>query len=44
MHYEHQLLVGALRRGDSEEAERMLGGHIRRTRLELSKHPALFAQ
>ena len=44
VHYEHQLLVGALRRGDGEEAERMLAGHIRRTRLELSQHPSLFAQ
>lgn len=43
VHYEHQLLVGALRRGDIEDAERVLAGHIRRTRLELSKHPELFA-
>lgn len=43
VHYEHQLLVGALRRGDGEDAERVLSGHIRRTRLELSKHPELFA-
>jgi DNA-binding GntR family transcriptional regulator len=44
VHYEHQLLVGALRRGDSEEAERVLYGHIRRTRLELLKHPDIFAK
>ena len=44
VHYEHQLLVGALRRGDSEDAERILAGHIRRTRLELGRHPELFAQ
>ena len=43
VHYEHQLLVGALRRGEGEDAERVLSGHIRRTRLELSKHPELFA-
>ena len=43
VHYEHQLLVGALLRGDGEDAERVLSGHIRRTRLELSKHPELFA-
>jgi DNA-binding GntR family transcriptional regulator len=43
LHYEHQLLVGALRRGDSEDAERVLLGHIRRTRLELLNHPGLFA-
>jgi DNA-binding GntR family transcriptional regulator len=42
VHYEHQLLVGALRRGDSEDAESVLAGHIRRTRIELSKHPELF--
>jgi len=44
VHYEHQLLVGALRRGDSVDAERVLGGHIRRTRLELLNHPEIFAQ
>ncbi len=44
VHYEHQLLVGALRRSDSEEAERVLYGHIRRTRLELLKHPDIFAK
>lgn len=43
VHYEHQLLVGALARRDSEDAERILYGHIRRTRLELAKHPGLFA-
>lgn len=43
VHYEHQLLVGALCRGDGEDAERVLSGHIRRTRLELSRHPELFA-
>lgn len=42
VHYEHQLLVSALRRGDGDEAERILGGHIRRTRLELARHPAVF--
>ncbi|NEM91833.1 GntR family transcriptional regulator [Galbitalea soli] len=44
VHYEHQLLVAALRRDDIEEAERVLYGHIRRTRLELLKHPELFAR
>jgi DNA-binding GntR family transcriptional regulator len=43
MHYEHQLLVVALRRKDPEDAERVLLGHIRRTRLELLGHPELFA-
>jgi DNA-binding GntR family transcriptional regulator len=44
MHYEHQLLVGALRRDDIDEAERVLYGHIRRTRLELLNHPDIFAK
>lgn len=43
VHYEHQLLVGAMLRGDADDAERILYGHIRRTRLELAKHPGLFA-
>ncbi|MGM7774700.1 GntR family transcriptional regulator [Arthrobacter sp. KNU-44] len=43
MHYEHQLLVAALRRKDPEDAERVLLSHIRRTRLELLGHPELFA-
>jgi DNA-binding GntR family transcriptional regulator len=43
LHYEHQLLVGALRRRDREDAERVLYGHIRRTRLELVNHPEIFA-
>jgi DNA-binding GntR family transcriptional regulator len=42
VHYEHQLLVGALRRHDADEAERILLGHIRRTRLELLDHPSIF--
>jgi len=44
VHYEHQLLVGALKRGDGVDAERVLAGHIRRTRLELLHHPEIFAQ
>jgi len=43
VHYEHQLLVAAIRRGDSDDAQRVLYGHIRRTRLELLGHPGLFA-
>jgi DNA-binding GntR family transcriptional regulator len=42
VHYEHHLLVAALRRRDSEGAERVLAGHIRRTRLELARHPEVF--
>jgi DNA-binding GntR family transcriptional regulator len=43
VHYEHQLLVSAIRRRDLDEAERVLAGHIRRTRLELVRHPDVFA-
>lgn len=42
-HMEHQLLVDCLRRRDPDDAERILVTHIRRTRLELEKHPDLFA-
>lgn len=43
VHHDHQLLVHAIRRGDLEEGERVLSGHIRRTRLELARHPEVFA-
>ncbi len=42
VHYDHQLLVAALRNGDAEDAERVLAGHIRRTRLALGRHPEIF--
>ena len=42
VHYEHRLLIAALRRRDDEEAERILYGHIRRTRQELEQHPEIF--
>ena len=42
VHHDHQLLVAAFRRGDIEEAERVLAAHIRRTRLELTRHPEIF--
>jgi DNA-binding GntR family transcriptional regulator len=42
VHHEHHLLVAAIRRGDADEAERVLAGHIRRTRLELERHPEVF--
>ena len=42
VHHDHQLLVSAFRRGDIEEAERTLAAHIRRTRLELARHPEIF--
>jgi DNA-binding GntR family transcriptional regulator len=42
-HLEHHLLVDCIRRRDPDDAERVLVTHIRRTRLELEKHPDLFA-
>lgn len=39
---EHSLLLDALRRQDAVDAERYLTGHIRRTRVELSRHPEVF--
>jgi DNA-binding GntR family transcriptional regulator len=42
VHYDHQLLVAALRNRDPEDAERVLAGHIRRTRLALGRHPEIF--
>jgi DNA-binding GntR family transcriptional regulator len=41
-HLEHRLLIEAIARKDSEEAERILGSHIRRTRIALAKHPEVF--
>ena len=43
VHHDHHLIVHAVRRGDLDEAERVLYGHIRRTRLELARHPEVFA-
>lgn len=42
VHYEHHLLASAIRRRDIEAAEQVLAGHIRRTRLELARHPEVF--
>jgi DNA-binding GntR family transcriptional regulator len=42
-HLEHRLLLDCLRRRDADDAERVLVTHIRRTRLELQKHPEIFA-
>ncbi|MCK6067100.1 MULTISPECIES: GntR family transcriptional regulator [Microbacterium] len=42
VHHDHQLLVGALRRRDADDAETLLAQHIRRSRLELSRHPEVF--
>ncbi|WP_269800331.1 FCD domain-containing protein [Microbacterium sp. BR1] len=42
VHHDHHLIVSAMRRRDPEEAERALAGHIRRSRLELRRHPEVF--
>jgi DNA-binding GntR family transcriptional regulator len=42
-HLEHRLLLDCIRRQDPDDAERVLVTHIRRTRLELEKHPEIFA-
>ncbi len=39
---EHNLLLDALRRGDATDASLCLQGHIRRTRIELARHPEIF--
>lgn len=41
---EHRLILDALERRDSVDAERHLSGHIRRTRIELDKHPEVFGK
>lgn len=41
-HMEHRLLVEAIRRRDAVDCERVLAGHIRRTRVALVSHPELF--
>ncbi|MFJ4848684.1 MULTISPECIES: GntR family transcriptional regulator [unclassified Streptomyces] len=41
---EHRLILDAVRRRDPEDGERYLTGHIRRTRVELTAHPELFAE
>jgi DNA-binding GntR family transcriptional regulator len=43
VHAEHNLLIDAVSRRDSQDAERYLEGHIRRTRIELARHPEVFA-
>ncbi len=39
---EHRLLLDAVVRRDVVDAERFLEGHIRRTRIELVRHPSVF--
>ena len=41
---EHSLLLNAIRRRDIVEGEHFLTVHIRRTRIELERHPELFPQ
>ena len=41
-HYEHHLLLASIINRDVDDAERILFGHIRRTRLELAQHPDVF--
>ena len=39
---EHDLIIDSIQRRDPEDAERYLAGHIRRTRIELLRHPEIF--
>jgi DNA-binding GntR family transcriptional regulator len=41
---EHRMLLDAIERHDSTDAERYLNGHIRRTRGELAKHPEMVGE
>jgi DNA-binding GntR family transcriptional regulator len=41
---EHRLLLDAVVRRDTTDAERFLEGHIRRTRTELGHHPTVFGE
>ena len=41
---EHRLLLDAVNRRDVVDAQRFLAGHIRRTRIELDRHPEIFAE
>jgi DNA-binding GntR family transcriptional regulator len=43
VNFEHRLLLDAVVRRDPTDAERFLEGHIRRTRIELGRHPSVFA-
>jgi DNA-binding GntR family transcriptional regulator len=40
---EHRLILDAIERADVTDGERYLNGHIRRTRIELARHPEVFA-
>ncbi|HEY0774038.1 MAG TPA: GntR family transcriptional regulator [Nocardioidaceae bacterium] len=41
---EHRLILDAVERRDPVDAERHLSGHIRRTRIELGRHPEVFEE
>ncbi len=41
---EHRLILDAVERRDPVDAERHLAGHIRRTRIELGRHPEVFEE
>jgi len=41
---EHRLLMDAIERRDETDSGRFLAGHIRRTRIELRRHPGLFEE
>lgn len=41
-HLEHTLMIDSFRKRDAEEAERLMHSHLRRTRLELIRHPEIF--
>ena len=41
---EHRLLLDAIQRHDTTDAERYLSGHIRRTRVELARRPEVFGE
>lgn len=43
VHHDHHLIVTALRHRDEDEAEQVLARHIRRSRLELARHPEVFS-
>jgi DNA-binding GntR family transcriptional regulator len=41
---EHRLVLDAVQRRDDVDAGRFVAGHIRRTRIELSRHPEVFGE
>lgn len=42
VHDEHHMITAAIRHADPDAAESVLAGHIRRTRLQLARHPEVF--